>query len=141
MSHDYLSHIRSGSSWLIAHPDDMSRSLSFHTLEAGKFLLDTVCGDIHCGKDGYMLLYSHSGEGELSYNGQNYRIPALTITLVDCSRPYRMRAAPGFSGVWTYYWMRFDGPGCGFVYETLFSDEYVIFGAEPTRIKEEFDMI
>ena len=137
-----MSHTKNGSKWMAADPDMSAGSLAFHAIEAGKFIVGTKGSNCcHCGKDGYLLIYSYYGEGEILYCGQSVSMPAGTITLIDCQKSYKVIPKHDAKDDWVYYWLRFNGSGGTYYYNSIFPEEYTAFNVDTPEIKDEFENI
>jgi AraC-like DNA-binding protein len=120
----------------------ISESLAFCAKEAGSLTIEEDSGDLHCGRAGYLILYSLSGKGELLYGGERHALPVHSVAMIDCSLPYALRCAENSGEDWRFMWLRFEGKACDPLYATLTEDGFSPFDAkDPQQLEAEFSRI
>jgi AraC-like DNA-binding protein len=138
MRQKYMDNLKSESVWLVAQSHEVCDHLAFCPREAGCFTLSGDSGEIHCGREDYLLLYAFSGKGELLYDGKWQPLPAHSLAMIDCRRPYALRAEQP----WSFYWLRFAGEACEALYDTVNGDSFTSYEAtDPLRVETEFSSI
>jgi AraC-like DNA-binding protein len=142
MHQSYREKFKGESIWLIAQSHAVSESLAFYAKEAGRFTIQKDFGDLSCGREGYVILYSLSGTGELRYGEEHHILPAHRLAMIDCRRPYKLRCASHDGEPWSFTWLRFDGTACDSLYATVTDDAFASYQAEdPPLVEAEFARI
>ncbi|MDR0380871.1 MAG: AraC family transcriptional regulator [Oscillospiraceae bacterium] len=139
---DYRLNIEKESVWLISHLQAATEKPPFFVEEIGKFWAKKEYYTRREDKDMYLLLYTLSGEGVLSYEGGTWALSRGTVALIDC-RPYHdYHTAPGSEENWMFYWMHVDRKNCDYYYKSLFADGFsLLVPGVDYEIKEVFETL
>jgi AraC-like DNA-binding protein len=128
--------------WLIAQSHAVSENLAFRAREAGRFTVQKDAGAIACGREGYLILYTLSGKGELRCGEERLILSAHSLTMIDCRLPYELRCVGNGGEPWSFYWLCFVGETCDSLYATATDDGYATYKAEdPPLVEAEFARI
>ncbi|MDR1158980.1 MAG: AraC family ligand binding domain-containing protein [Oscillospiraceae bacterium] len=84
---DYRLNVGKESVWLISHVQTTAKKPPFFVEEIGKFWAKREYYTRREDKKMYLLLYTLSGEGVLSYEGNTWALSRGTVAFIDC-RPY-----------------------------------------------------
>lgn len=60
--------------------------------------------------DGFMIVFTLSGQGELTYRGVKFSLSSTSAFFIDCSEQYHFRSASNSN--WEFLWVHFDGQNC-----------------------------
>ena len=92
--------------------------------DAGKFFARKdffVSGE----KNGfYLLLYTVSGKGEITFKNETHSVGEGDAALIDCAAAYEYCTSPQSAEPWVFYWMLFSGSGCDFYVKAIDSDGF-----------------
>lgn len=75
--------------------------------------------------DLYTILYSYSGQGYLSIDGDDYIIKPGMVFYIEKNVPHTYGNQEG--GYWSGYWNHFDGESCPEMMALYFSNRYDVF--------------
>ena len=130
MSKQYLTQLKKGSVWYIANSQEAYGSFAYNALEAGEYIADETMKSTHCGRDGYMALYTQRGNGVLQIGDNKIILDPQSIVMLDCSAAYRLYKNMRSGSDWIFSWVRFTGDACRFLYETLNNEDVCVYAAE-----------
>ena len=106
-------------------PSSVWNTISATAASKGSLLFLQEAGDFICGphyyttREGfasYLIKLTLSGCGELSYQGQSYRVPPGHIFWIDCRKWQSYRTQPDI-GSWHTVWIHFYGGSSAFYYD------------------------
>lgn len=86
--------------------------------EGGEFWAKKKYFTRRAGLRSYMIVFTTSGEGRLTYDGTSHALQAGDFFWIDCSKPQEFRTAPGSSN-WHMVWINFWGGNAGSYYEQM----------------------
>ncbi len=90
-------------------------------------------------KPAALYLYTLSGEGRISWNGQTVSLAAGTALLIDCEKEHDYRTVS--KEPWCFYWAHFAGEGLRSI-RPLLTDKLTPLRVDhPMRIRELFEQI
>lgn len=93
---------------LINTPSKKAKKILFYMQEAGYFKTDDSYFAERANLHSYLIVYTISGEGVLSYNGEQYSLTAGTCFYIDCMELHCYETIS--SGKWEFLWLHFYGP-------------------------------
>ncbi len=129
---NYNMDIDERSSWITATPGAFARSLPFYCTEVGEFYAGSDFFTERDEKEGYWLVYTIKGEGELNYRSEQIRLTAGCCYIVDCREYQYYRTAPT-STDWHHFWVHLNGNGIdGYIKQLALSSEPVLLDPQTT---------
>ena len=127
--------------WMAAPPyDGPADGLPpFVVDESGKFLAQPTYTLTRESGEGYLLLYTLSGNGLLRYESGEYGLPPGSVALLDCRRRREYRMLDGADGGWIFYWFHFSGDAVPFYLRLIYPDSFAVLdmGAAPLPVFED----
>lgn len=102
--------IETGSLWLRTTPSELALKQPFYCTEAGIFYARSQFNTIRDFKDSYLLFYTLDGCGIIRQNDTVIRLLPGQALLINCRTPQSYYTDPE-TGIWTHYWVHFDGSG------------------------------
>lgn len=100
---DYNLDIGTNSVWKIAHYASDIGHFPFSINESGVFFAKEQYYTRRHEKNDYLILYTVSGAGELSYLDRLWMLAEGSAVMIDCNRAHSYRTAS--ENGWTFYWM------------------------------------
>ena len=116
---DYCLDISDNSKWVICTKPDIARTLPFYITEAGEFFAGGRYYTERDGRSGWQLIYTVSGAGRLTADGNEIALLPNTAVILRCGERHRYETV---KPPWHNLWIHFDGSGAG-GYERLINDD------------------
>ncbi|MBQ9329040.1 MAG: helix-turn-helix domain-containing protein [Solobacterium sp.] len=108
--------------WLRTTPTELALKQSFFCTEAGIFYAKEHFYTERDYKDSYLLFFTIEGCGIIHQNDTTIRLlPGMAVVL-NCRSPQSYRTASDV-GIWTHYWIHFDGEGMKGIEELLIPNQ------------------
>ena len=104
---NYIQAWSDDSTRIIATPSQFARNTLFYVQEIGHFRTFFPYFTEREGLDSLLLAFTVSGNGELTYMGETYKLSDHQIFFVDCVNHHHYRTAPGHT--WELLWVHFNG--------------------------------
>ena len=130
MAKQYLSQMKKGSFWYMALYQGTCGKPTYKTIEAGRFIMDDYAGSTHCGREGFAIIYTHSGNGVLIYEDSSVLLPEGSVTMINCADAYELRKSGRTGRDWAYSWVRFNGEAAPFLFGNLNSENITAYMVE-----------
>jgi AraC-like DNA-binding protein len=112
--------INEDSSSMIHTPSLISQKLPFYLHNCGHFFAGKDYFTEREGLDNYLLVYTVSGSGLLSYRGQEFSLVSNQAFLINCSEHHIYQTAP--CGFWEIKWLHFNGSACQSYFDMINND-------------------
>ena len=106
---EYNLDIAEHSVWIIAPQNAVARTMPFYLTELGRFYAGNGYYTKRSEKDGYYLVYTSTGCGEMDINGTTVEIPARRALLICCEQPHAYHTLS--QEPWVNFWLHLDGAG------------------------------
>lgn len=114
MEKDTLSyHERAAYTWsedsirLIITPSTLAKSLYFYVQEAGYFKTDDSYFTERKNLNSFLIVYTISGRGTLSYQNKSYDLSSGSCFWIDCTNYHYYETKKGAN--WEFLWIHFSG--------------------------------
>jgi len=122
--------------WTMALPNDIPENElpPFLVTEAGMFYALEQFYSRRSGKDGYLVIYTRSGKGLLTYRGEQFELLADSAVLIDCHQFHEYRTLPGETNNWTFYWLHFESDNMGFFSRSIYPEAFSVLEVGKTLI-------
>ena len=104
---NYIQAWSDDSTRIIATPSQFARNTLFYVQEIGHFRTFFPYFTEREGLDSLLLAFTVSGNGELTYMGETYKLSGQQIFFIDCANHHHYRTAPGHT--WELLWVHFNG--------------------------------
>ena len=104
------------SEWLIVSAQQETKEHLPYVQELGDFIARKKYYTTREGLPSYLIKYTLSGEGFLSYNGQTVAVPPGHFFWIDCQNPQHYQTSPHFQE-WHVLWVHFFGEESSYLYQ------------------------
>lgn len=94
-----------------------ARNTLFYVQEAGYFKTTDNYYTERSGLDSFLIIYTLSGEGKLSYRNSNYSVKAGQCFIINCNEKHRYETPKGKE--WEFLWVHFNGRQILGIYEEI----------------------
>lgn len=132
----YEESIEDISLWITATPTAAALNLPFYIMEAGHFLARQdymVKREYH---NSFLLLYTISGEGTLSYAGNTMSLSPGSCIVIDCHTFHEYYN--NTSQNWNFLWLHYGGSGAAPMLDILYPEgNQPILPADPSHFEEQ----
>ncbi len=133
----YTLDIADKSQWLRTTPGPSALAQPYYVTEAGLFYAGPQFITDRTDKDSYLILYTFSGKGFLTQDGDTISLTPGTALILDCRRPQRYGTAPGCDH-WHHYWIHADGCGVAALFSVINPDGRASSVTVPDTIRDRF---
>ena len=127
--------------WTMAPTDIINKDEAppFFVSEIGKFFARESFYSIREGVSGYLMLYTQSGRGKLTYKDEEYELLPGHIVLIDCFQRHEYKTFDDSNGSWTFYWFHFVGEHTNFFMQMIYKNSFAVLdlGEAPLNIFED----
>lgn len=113
---------------LIMTPSTTARSIYFYLQEAGYFKTTPPYFTERKNLNSFLIVYTISGNGRLTYQNENYELTAGTCFYINCIN-YHYYKTPKNSG-WEFLWIHFNGSSALGYYEEFTKNGFKILDIE-----------
>ncbi|MCQ2432698.1 MAG: AraC family transcriptional regulator [Clostridia bacterium] len=103
--------------------ENAARSFPFYVYECGHFRMGERYYTRRDGLENYLLIFTVSGCGRMTWHGRTVTLREGTFTLIDCREEQEYGTAPG--EVWDFYYIHF-GSDCMEGYRKLLLDSLTV---------------
>ena len=103
----------------ITAPGPMMETFPFHIREYGYFEAGNHYYTQRKDGEGYLLFYTVSGKGRISYEEKDYVLTPGIAVIIDCKRYHKYNSEEN----WNFYWMQLDGKSAGTYCRLLNGDQ------------------
>ncbi len=110
-------------------PSSAVRKLPLFLLGSGYFYANQDYYTRREGYHNYLLIFTLSGGGELSYDGKFFSIGQGDVMLIDCSKNQFYSTKKG-SGHWEFYYIHLNGSAMDGFYELLTENKTYVFSLD-----------
>lgn len=100
---------------LMPTASETAKRLFFYVQECGYFHTDASYYTERANLNSYLIIYTISGEGILTYGGNTYELAPGYACLINCNEHHFYRCAP--DGEWEFVWLHFNGTNALGYYE------------------------
>lgn len=123
----------------IAHtPSLASQQLPFYIHSCGHFYAGSGYYTERAGLDNYLLIYTVSGSGFISYRDREYVLGAGHVFFIDCKEKHFYKT--GDMGSWEIKWVHFNGTACKYYFNVINADSFnVITLSDSSEFKRFLD--
>lgn len=104
------------SEWLIVSAQQETKEHLLYVQEVGDFIAHEKYFTTREGLPSYLIKYTISGEGYLSYNSQTEYIPQGSFFWIDCQNPQHYLTSPR-THEWRVVWVHFYGGESTYLYQ------------------------
>jgi len=118
--------LHKNSSWSINTISAVSKKMPFYVMESGHFMAKKTYYTEREGYDGYLLMYTISGSGNLKFKGKDYFLEPDDVIIINYSdyHLYKTNIEP-----WDFKWIYFNGTSAENFSTLLYGDS-----PEPVKI-------
>ena len=99
--------------------------LPFSITGAGKFIANKDYYIERTGRNDYCLIYTVSGNGELTVDKNRRVLSRNTVVLFDCKKYHKYTTAANLSDKWEFYYLQITGRSCDVYMDFLFQRSYL----------------
>lgn len=99
----------------IATPSDRAKSTFYYVQEVGRFKTLKQYYTERSGLDSYLMIYTLSGVGHLTYAEKNYRLTPGNLLFIDCNNHHYYKTDE--NALWEILWVHFNGSSVKGYYE------------------------
>lgn len=92
---------------LIVTASDMAKAMLFYTQEVGYFKTKPPYFTERMNLNSFLVLFTVSGKGILTYDGKQYEVPGGTCFLIDCKKHHHYKTEE--NDHWEILWLHFNG--------------------------------
>ena len=126
---EHLLHIdREHSFHFLNAPSLSAQSTYFYMQEIGHYESFYPFLSEHNRLDSYLIVYTVSGNGLLTYHGMTYQIKPNQCFFISCMDYHRCQAA--FNEPWNFYFLHFNGPNANEYYDAYYKGRLQILTME-----------
>jgi len=104
---EYIKAWSEDSRWIITTPSQFAKHTLFYIQEIGHFRTHSPYYTEREHLDSFLLVYTASGSGKLTYRHETYSLEPGRIFLIHCMNHHRYWTAPGET--WELMWVHFNG--------------------------------
>lgn len=101
--------ISDDSTWITATPSSVATSLPFYLTEVGKFYAGKGYYTERSDKDSYLILYTISGRGSITVDGNEIDIYAHNAVFINCNSHQFYKTESDVP--WVFLWAHINGTG------------------------------
>lgn len=102
------------SKWKTATPTSYTMSLPFYLLEWGHFIAQRHYYTSRENSNRFLLFYTLSGSGHLTYNNKSYILSENTIAIIQCNASHHYETIS--SEPWDFHWFHYNGTAAHIYY-------------------------
>lgn len=100
---------------LMPTASETAKRLFFYVQECGYFRTDASYYTERANLNSYLVIYTVSGSGRLTYGSSTYELTPGSACLINCNEHHYYRCIPG--GTWELLWLHFNGANALGYYE------------------------
>lgn len=119
---DYFDYLSDDSTWVTVTPSKAQQSLPFHVMEAGHFITNSNYRIERNSFRGYLMLFTLSGQGQLTSGKNTIALSQSTCTLIDCAIYHEYHTS---LENWEFLWMHIEGDNIQSFYNLIYPDQNV----------------
>ena len=119
-------------------PSEFSNGLPFQADNFAYFLAAENYLTERSGYDRYLVIYTMSGQGKLTFRGRDYTLNGGDTFFIDCNEYHKYSTWK--TSKWEFSWIHFRGGTVKHFYDTLFADEFFLLG-NANKIASVFERI
>jgi AraC-like DNA-binding protein len=120
MKLDYLLDITEESDSIAHTPSLASQQLPFYIHNFGHYCARSRYYTEREGLDNYLLIYTVSGSGFISYRDREYALRSGQVFFIDCNEYHFYKT--GNTGNWNIKWVHFNGTSCKYYFNMINED-------------------
>lgn len=109
-------------------PSPSAKSTYFYMQEIGHYDSFYPFLSEHNSLNSYLIIYTVSGNGLLTYHGMTYQIKPNQCFFISCMDYHRCQAA--FKEHWDFYFLHFNGPNAKEYYDAYYQERFQILTLE-----------
>lgn len=113
---------------LINTPSRRARTLFFYMQEAGYFKTTPLYYTEREHLNSFLIIFTLSGCGELSYQGNSYRLSQNQICFINCMEYHQYRTLP--EQTWEFLWIHINGVNTLGLYDECMKNGFQIMNAD-----------
>lgn len=135
---DYLE--RYSNSWsedsirLIVTSGSFAKATYFYVQETGYFKTDDSYFTERQNLNSFLIIYTISGRGSLTYEGETYELTKESCFFINCMKHHFYRTSPGEH--WEFFWLHFNGRSALGYYEEFIKNGFQIVPVQDTFLFE-----
>lgn len=135
---DYLERYSAGwsedSVRLIITSGSFAKATYFYAQEAGYFKTDESYFTERQNLNSFLIVYTISGKGNLTYDGESYELTGGSCFFINCMKHHFYHTAPGEH--WEFLWLHFNGRSALGYYEEFVKNGFQIVPVQDTFLVE-----
>lgn len=108
-------------------PSEFSSGLPFQADSFARFLAGEHYLTERSGYNKFLIIYTMSGRGKLTFRGREYDLKCGDTFFIDCNEYHKYCTSKEHE--WEFSWIHFRGDSVRHFYRTLFADEFYLLGS------------